>query len=151
MAVGDAQNILVETKIIEMKEGKLPKEFDPTNLNDLFFDKFVTWDEVNRKVMPGSDDGYVRTPYRDRIMKFPCDVNRKLDVLCGMYSREKVTLTKCKYTVEFCIRLCVAVMTNMIDGVKQPQEGRWCKTFVYSGNMLLVMIDLENKFQKEIV
>ena len=83
-------------------------------------------------------------------MKFPHDINEKLEISNKRYSREKVTLTKCKYTVEFCLRLCVAVMTNMIDGVKQPQEGRWCKTFVYSGNMLLIKTGFEKKFQNEI-
>ena len=32
--VGDAQNILVEKKIIKTKEGKLPKEFCTANLNN---------------------------------------------------------------------------------------------------------------------
>ena len=44
MTVRDAQNILVEKKIIETKEGKLPKEFDPNNLTNLFVDQFFTWD-----------------------------------------------------------------------------------------------------------
>ena len=35
--------------------GKLPKEFDPANLTNLFVDQFVTWDEVHRKVITGSD------------------------------------------------------------------------------------------------
>ena len=42
--MGDAQNILFENKTIETKEGKLPKEFDPANLTNLFVDQFVTWD-----------------------------------------------------------------------------------------------------------
>ena len=82
--------ILVEKKIIEMKEGKLPKELDTDNLTCLFVDHFFTWDKVNRKVMPVSDDGYVHTTYKDRIMKFPHDVNEKLDVFNGTYSREKL-------------------------------------------------------------
>ena len=42
ITVGDARNILVEKKIVEMKEGKLPKEFDPANLTNLFVDQFGT-------------------------------------------------------------------------------------------------------------
>ena len=61
-----------------MKEGKLPKEFDPTNLNNLFVDQFVTWDEFHRKFMPGYDNGFACTPYKYHIMKFPRDVNGKL-------------------------------------------------------------------------
>ena len=80
MTVIDSQNILVEKNIIETKEGKLPKEFDPANSTNLFVDWFFTWDEVNRKVIPGSDYCYVRTLYRDHTMKFPRDVNGKLDV-----------------------------------------------------------------------
>ena len=57
-------------------------------------------------------------------MKFPQDKNGKLDVSDGPYSREKVTLTKCKYTDE--VRLClgVAVVYTAIDGDEQSQEGR---------------------------
>ena len=106
ITVGDARNILNEEKIIKTREGKLPKEFYPANLDNLFVDQFVTWDEAHRKFIPGSDDGYVRTPYKDNIMKIPCDYNGKLDVLNGEYSREKVTLTP------------------ITDGVEQPQEGR---------------------------
>ena len=67
----DAQKLLVENKIIKKKEGKLPKEFDPANLNNFVVDKFVTWDEVHRKVIPGSDEGCVRIWYKYHIMKFP--------------------------------------------------------------------------------
>ena len=66
----DAHNILVEKKIIKTKEGKLPNEFDSANLTNLFVDKFVTWDEVHRKVIPGSDEGCVRNRYKDHIMNF---------------------------------------------------------------------------------
>ena len=38
MTVIDSQNILVEKNIIETKEGKLPKEFDPANSTNLFVD-----------------------------------------------------------------------------------------------------------------
>ena len=62
MTVGDARNFLVKKKIIETKEDKLPKYFDTANLTNLFVDQFVTWYEVHRKVIPGYDDGYVRTP-----------------------------------------------------------------------------------------
>ena len=96
--MGDTQNILVEKKMILLKEGNLPKEFYPDNLTNLFVDKFVTWYESYRKAIPGSDDGYLRTPYKDHIMKFQRDDNGKLDVSNVKYSREKVTLTKCKYT-----------------------------------------------------
>ena len=58
--MGDERNIIFENKIIEMKEGELPKEFDAANLTYLFVDKFFTWDEVHRKVIPGSDEGCVR-------------------------------------------------------------------------------------------
>ena len=45
--------------------------------------------------------------------------NGKLDVSNGMYSREKVTLAKCKYTEK--VRLClgVAVVNPVIAGVEQ--------------------------------
>ena len=58
ITLGDARNILVEKKIFETKEGKSPKEFGPTNLTNLFVDQFVTWNEVHRIFMPGSDDGF---------------------------------------------------------------------------------------------
>ena len=121
---GDAQDILVGKKTIKTKEGKLLKYFDPTNLTNLFVDKFVTWYEVHRKIIPGSDDGYICTMYKDHIMNFPRDNNGKLDVSNGTYSREKVTFTKCKYTDE--VRLCLGVssVTPVIDVVEQPQEGR---------------------------
>ena len=133
-----------------MKEGELPKEFDPANLTYLFVDKFFTWDEVHRKVIPVSDDGHVRTHYKDHIMKFPRDNNGGLDVSNVMYSREKVTLTKCKYTDEVRLCLSVAVVNPIIDGVEQPQEGRRCKPFIYSGKILLSMMDHGKKFQNEI-
>ena len=66
----DAQNILVEKKIIKTKEGKSPKVFDPANLTNLFVDQFVTWDKVHRKVIPRYDYVYVRNRYKDHIMKF---------------------------------------------------------------------------------
>ena len=145
----DARNIPVENKIIRKKEDKSPKEFEPANLNSLFVDQFVTWGEVHRKVMPGSDDGYVRILSKYHIMKFPRDVNGKLDVLTEMYSREKVTLTKCKYTHEFHLCLGAAFVTPVIDGVEQPQEVRRCKPFVCSVKTLLSMPDLEKKVQCE--
>ena len=80
ITVRNAQNILVEKKIIKMKYGNLPKYFDPTNLNNLFGYQFVIWNEFQRKFIPGSDDGFVRTPYKDHILKFPCNNNGKLDV-----------------------------------------------------------------------
>ena len=40
ITVEDAQNIIVEKKIIKTKEGKLPKEFDPANLTNIFVDQF---------------------------------------------------------------------------------------------------------------
>ena len=91
ITVGDARNLLVEKKIIETKEVKLPKEFDPANLTHLFVDKFVTLVEFHWKVIPGSDDGYIHTPYKDNIMKFPRENNGKLGISKGSYSREKVT------------------------------------------------------------
>ena len=148
--MGDAQNIIVETKITKTKEGKLPKEFDPANLTNLFVDQFVTWDEFHRKVIPGSDDGYVHTPYKDNIMNFSRDDNGKLDISNSTYSIEKVTLTKCKYTDKFRLCLGVDVVTPVIDGVEQPQEGRRCKTFVYPGKTLLIMIDFDKKVQNKI-
>ena len=113
-------------------------------MTNLFVDKFVTWDEVHRKVIPGSDDGYIRTPYKDNIMDFLRDDNGKLDVSNRTYLREKVTLIK--YEVRLC--LGVAVVTPITDGVEQPQEGIRCKNFVYSGNKLLSMTDFEKKYQK---
>ena len=67
----DAQKLLVEKKVIKKKEGKLPKEFDPANLTNLFVDQFATWDEVHRKVIPGYDEGCVRNRYKYHIMKSP--------------------------------------------------------------------------------
>ena len=128
----DAQNIIAEKKIIKTKECELPKEFDPINLTRLIVDQFVTWDEVCRKVIAGFDDGYVRNPYKDHIMKFPRNNNGKLEVSNGAHSIEKLTLTKCNYTDEICLCLSVDVVTPVIDGVEQPQEGRRCKPFVYS-------------------
>ena len=84
---GGAQNILVEKKIIEKIEGKLPKYFGPANLTHLFVDPFVTWDDVHRKDIRGSYDSYILTPYKYHIMKFPHSDNGKLDVLNGAYSR----------------------------------------------------------------
>ena len=89
-------------------------------MTNLFVDQFVTWDEVHRKVVPGSDDCYVRTPYKNKIMKFPRDDNGKLDVSNGTYSREKVTLTKYKYIDIGHIFLGVSVLTPVICGVEQP-------------------------------
>ena len=91
MTVGDARNFLVKKKIIETKEDKLPKYFDTANLTNLFVDQFVTWYEVHRKVVPGYNDGYVCTPYKDHTMNFPRNNNGKLDVSNRTYSREKVT------------------------------------------------------------
>ena len=87
--MGDARNILVEKKIIETKEGELPKEFDPTNFNNSFVDQFFTWNEVYRDIIPGPDDGCVRTPYKDHIMNFPRNNNGELDVSNETYSKEK--------------------------------------------------------------
>ena len=119
--LGEARNILVENKTIETKEGKLPKEFGPAYLTNLFVDQFVTWNEVLRIVIPGSDDGYVHTPNKDHTMKLPRDDNGKLDISKGTYSIEKEKLTKCKYTDKFRLCLIVCVVTPVIDGVKQPQ------------------------------
>ena len=60
--MGYARNIPFENNIIKTKEVKLPKEFDTANLNNLFVDPFVTWDVVHRKVITGSDDGYIGNP-----------------------------------------------------------------------------------------
>ena len=70
MKVRYTQNILVENKIFETKEGKLPKKLDSANLNNLFVDQFFTWDEVHRKVIPRSNYVYLRNRYKDHIMKF---------------------------------------------------------------------------------
>ena len=70
ITVEDAQNILVEKKIIKTKKGKLPKEFVPANLTNLFVDQFVTWDKVHSKVISGSNYVYLRNWYKDHIMKF---------------------------------------------------------------------------------
>ena len=118
-------------------------------MTNLFVGQFFTWDEVHRKVIPRSDHCYLRTPYKYHIIKFPLYDNAKLDVSNGTYSREKVTLTKCKYTNEFRLCLGVSVVTPGIDGVEQPQEVRRCKPFVYSGKTLLIMTDLEKKVQNE--
>ena len=86
---GDARKILIEKKRIKSKEVKLPKQFDTTNLNNLFVDQFVAWDEVHSKSIHVSDDGYTCTTYKDQIMKFPRDDNGNLDVSSRTYSRKK--------------------------------------------------------------
>ena len=113
----DTQNILVEKKIIKTKESKLPKEFDPANLNDLFVDQFVTWDEVHRKVIPRSYYVYLGNRFKYHIMKFPLKNNGKFDVLNRTYSREKVTLKKCKYIDEVRLSLGIADVTPIFDSV----------------------------------
>ena len=113
----DAQKLLVEKKVIKKKEGKLPKYFDPANLTNLFVDQFVTWDEVHRKVIPGYDEGCLRNRYKSHIMKFPRMNNGEFDILNRKYSREKVTLTTCKYMYKVCLCLGVADATPVIDGV----------------------------------
>ena len=62
--------MLVQKKIIKTKESKIQKEFDPTNLNNLFVDQFVTWDEVHMKVIHRSNHVCLRNQYKDHIMKF---------------------------------------------------------------------------------
>ena len=109
--------MLVEKKIIKIKVSKLPKEFDPTNLNNLFVDQFVTWDEVHRKVIPRSYYVYIRNRFKYHIMKFPLKNNGKFDVLNRTYSREKVTLKKCKYIDEVSMCLGVADVTPIVDSV----------------------------------
>ena len=64
ITVQDTQNMLVEKKIIKTKESKLPKEFDPANLTNLFVDQFVTWDKVHRKVIPRSYYVYLRNRFK---------------------------------------------------------------------------------------
>ena len=59
-------------------------------------------------------------------------------------------MTKCKYTDKVCLCLGVSDVTPVIDGVEQPQKGRSCKHFIYSGKMLLSMTDFEKKVQFEI-
>ena len=100
-----------------MKKGKLPKQFDPVNLTNLFFDKFVTWDEVLRKIVLKYVYGCLRTPYKDHIMNFPRDVNGE----GGGVFKKKGTLMNCKYTDEVCLCLGIVVVTPFIDCVKQPQ------------------------------
>ena len=147
----EAQNIIVEKKIIKTKEGKLPKEFDPANLTNLFVDQFVTWDEVHRKVIPGSDYVYVRNQYKDHIMKFQRKNNGKFDVLNRTYSREKVTLTKCKYTDE--VLLCLGVFLMRLPSLmvfNNLDKSECAKRFVYSRDKLISMTDFDNKFQNNI-
>ena len=64
-------------------------------------------------------------------MKLPRDDNGNLGVSNGTYSREKITLTNCNYIDKLRLCLGVAVVTTVIDGVEQPQEGRRCKPFIY--------------------
>ena len=85
ITVEDAHTIIVENKIIKTKEGKLTKEFDPDNLTNLFVDKFFTWDEFHRKVIPGSNYFYLRNRYKDHIMKFPLKNNGDFDILNMAY------------------------------------------------------------------
>ena len=150
MSLEDAKKYLVKENVIKGTDSELPSEYDPAKLTSLSVDQFVTWDEVHKKVMPGSDDGYVKSPYKDHILKFPRDANGKIDLLNGSYSKEKVTVMKCKYMDE--VRLClgVAVVTPVIDSVEQPMEGRRCKPFVYSGQTLLSLTDYDKKVQNEI-
>ena len=90
-------------------------------MTNLFVDQFVTRDEVHRKIIPIFDDSYVHTLYKYHTIKLPHNDNGKLEVSNGTYSREKVTLTKCKYTDKVCLCLGVAVVTPVIDGVEQTQ------------------------------
>ena len=90
--MGYEQNILVEKKIIETKEGKLPKYFDLANLNNLFVDQFFTWDAVNRKVINGSDDNYAKTPYKDHIMKPPHEKMGSWTFQTGLIQEKKKLL-----------------------------------------------------------
>ena len=66
---------------------KLPKDFDPANLTNLFVDRFLTSDKFHRNFISGSNDGYVRIPEKNNIMKLPRDNNGKLDVSNWTYSR----------------------------------------------------------------
>ena len=147
MKVRYTQNILVENKIFETKEGKLPKKLDSANLNNLFVDQFVTWDKVHRKFIPEYDYWYVHTTYKNHILKFQRKFNGKFYVSKELSSRERVTLTKCKHTDK--VRLClgVDVTTYVNDVVEQPPEGRRCKNVVYSGKTLIRMTEFKRKVQ----
>ena len=69
------------------------------------------------KVIPRSDYVYVRNRYKDHIMKFQRKNNGKFDVLNRTYSREKVTLKKCKYIYKVRQCLGVAALTPVVDVV----------------------------------
>ena len=76
--------------------GIVPQEFDKDKLTCFSSDQFVTWDEVHRKVQPGTDDeGSLPITNNDNIMKFPRDENGKLDMDNGAYSKSEVTKMNC--------------------------------------------------------
>ena len=50
--VRDVQNIAVEKKILKTKEGKLPKDFDSANLNNLFVGQVAHGMKLTRKSYP---------------------------------------------------------------------------------------------------
>ena len=59
--------------------GIVPQEFDKDKLTCFSSDQFVTWDEVHRKVQPGTDDeGSLPITNNDSIMKFLRDKNGKI-------------------------------------------------------------------------
>ena len=55
-------------------------------------------------------------------MNFPRNNNGELDVSNETYSKEKITLKKCKYTEEFHLCLGVAVVNPVIDGVENIKK-----------------------------
>ena len=60
MSLEDAKKYLVKENVIKGTDSELPSEYNPAKLTSLSVDQFVTWDEVHKKVMPGSDDGYIQ-------------------------------------------------------------------------------------------
>ena len=144
LGIGDYREYMVKINVT----GIVPQEFDKDKLTCFSSDQLVTWDEVHRKVQPGTDDeGSLPVTNNDSIMKFPRDQNGKLDIDNGAYSKVEVTKMNCKYTDEIRLSLGVAVVTRRGSSVV---EGRRCKPFIYSSKMLISIRDLEKYRNMEI-
>ena len=146
----EIRDILTQRGLITTEDVELPQEYDPDKLSSISEDQFVTWDEVHKKVQPGSDKGTLKSTVKDTVYKFPRDNFGKVDLVNGTYSDEPVSSMKCKYTDEIRLSLGVAVVTPVVDGVEQPKEGRRCTPFVYSGKTLLSIPDYDKKIASEI-
>lgn len=124
----------------------LPKYYNLLYLSLLLIDQFTTWDEVHRKILPGSDGekAFVGAANKTKATRFKRDSNGKIDER-GTYNDDEVYTTKCKYTNEAWFSLGVAMVTPIVDGVPQQREGRRYKPFVYTNRTLLSIPDYQKK------